>query len=211
MAKKPAYFDSQASAAAALKIDISRLRDAKRQGCGAFRSGRVYRAQLLAWFEEKRRCRGSSAAEEDDLQPQKSHWDRERARVDYERALFSLEVEKRKHVELAEICGAVGQMLAGFRTAINMLPGSAARWLIGLNDFHVIKNKLQSEVDGVLQSLGRCRYLEELAPAVIERVLKDRPKEYRDDVRKSVAAVFIEVGREALMELQIDVDEPPAE
>jgi hypothetical protein len=23
-------------------------------------------------------------------------------------------------------------MLAGFRTAINMLPGSAARWLIGL-------------------------------------------------------------------------------
>jgi len=49
-----AYFDSQASAAAALKIDISELRKAKREGCPAFRSGRVYRAELLRWLGEKR-------------------------------------------------------------------------------------------------------------------------------------------------------------
>jgi len=47
---EPAYFDSQASAAAALKIDIHRLREAKKEGCIAFRSGRVYRDELLAWF-----------------------------------------------------------------------------------------------------------------------------------------------------------------
>ncbi len=55
MPRKPAYFDSQASAAATLKIDISELREAKSEGCPAFRSGRVYTAPLLAWFAEKRR------------------------------------------------------------------------------------------------------------------------------------------------------------
>jgi hypothetical protein len=53
--KQPAYFDSQASAAAALGIDIDKIRQAKAAGCPAFRSGRVYRDDLLAWFEEKRR------------------------------------------------------------------------------------------------------------------------------------------------------------
>jgi len=52
MAKRPAYFDSQAQAAAILKIDISDLREAKAEGCPAFRSGRVYIAPLLAWFAE---------------------------------------------------------------------------------------------------------------------------------------------------------------
>ena len=54
MKNEVAYFDSQASAAAALKIDISELRKAKREGCPAFRSGRVYRVELLSWLEEKR-------------------------------------------------------------------------------------------------------------------------------------------------------------
>jgi hypothetical protein len=119
-------------------------------------------------------------------------------------------VAKRKYVQLDEICGAVGQMLAGFRTAINMLRGSAARWLVGLKDFHAIRSKLQSEIDGVLHSLGRCRYLEDLAPAVIDRLLKDRPRTYRDDVEKIVSQVFVELGRECFTELQIDFGEPPA-
>jgi hypothetical protein len=53
MPKQPAYFDSQASAAAALKIAIDELREAKREGCPAFRSGRVYRDELLSWLEER--------------------------------------------------------------------------------------------------------------------------------------------------------------
>jgi hypothetical protein len=61
MTKQPAYFDSQASAAAALKIDIYKLRDAKREGCPAFRSGRVYADDLLTWFENKRLRRKQAA------------------------------------------------------------------------------------------------------------------------------------------------------
>jgi hypothetical protein len=53
MPKQPAYFDSHASAAAALQIDIDDLRQAKREGCPAFRSGRVYRDELLSWLETR--------------------------------------------------------------------------------------------------------------------------------------------------------------
>lgn len=50
--KDPDYYDSQGSAAAALGLTVYDLRDAKAQGCKAFRSGRVYRLELLAWFEK---------------------------------------------------------------------------------------------------------------------------------------------------------------
>jgi hypothetical protein len=51
---EPAYYDSQASAAAALQLEVYTLRDAKRDGCPAFRSGRVYRGPLLEWFAAKK-------------------------------------------------------------------------------------------------------------------------------------------------------------
>jgi hypothetical protein len=86
-------------------------------------------------------------------------------------ALYRFEVEKEKYVELNEITIAVGQMLVGFRTAINMLPANAARWLVGLRDFHQIRDKLQSEVDAVLNSLGRCDYLKADTVAVIAKSL----------------------------------------
>ena len=69
--KKPkdiAYFDSQASAAAVLKISIDEIRCAKRAGCPAFRSGRVYEKPLLRWLAKnkskgmKRRPRGRAAS-----------------------------------------------------------------------------------------------------------------------------------------------------
>jgi len=53
MPKQPAYFDSQASAAAALRIDIYELREAKRQGCPAFRSGRIYGDEYLNWRQAR--------------------------------------------------------------------------------------------------------------------------------------------------------------
>jgi hypothetical protein len=207
---KPIYFENQKQCATALGLDVRELKEWKAENCPAFRYGRIHHADLLDWIEKRKNDR-PSVTEAGGSEPPKSHWDREKARVDYERALFSLELEKRKHVELDEICAAVGQMLAGFRTAINMLPGSAARWLIGLKDFHAIKSKLQSEVDAVLHSLGRCPYLEVLAPGVIYRLLKHRPKEYRDDVQKSVSEVFVELGRECFRELQIDLGESSTE
>ena len=184
--KLPAYFDSQRQAAAILKIDISELREAKAEGCPAFRSGRVYTAPLLAWFAEKHQRRAELAAaetgdgmmdqhlvgnSENDGELPKSHWDRKKARLDYERALYRFELEKEKYVELNEITIAVGQMLVGFRAAVNTLPANAARWLVGLRDFHQIRNKLQSEVDAVLSSLGRCDYLKTDTAEVIAKSL----------------------------------------
>jgi hypothetical protein len=101
--KLPPYLDSQAQAAATLKIDISDLREAKAEGCPAFRSGRVYTARLLAWLAEKRQRRAELAAvkktgdmldsgladgSETDGELPKSHWDRKKAQLDYERALY---------------------------------------------------------------------------------------------------------------------------
>lgn|GEM_PF-3261656 len=131
----------------------------------------------------------------------KAHWDRLRARVDYERAVYNFDLEQKKHVSIDEISAAVGQMLAGFRTALNMLPGSAARWLIGLRDFHAIKTKLQSEVDGVLQALGRCQYLENVTPAVVDRLFADRTPEFRGELTKCVDGIYRELGRLALQDL----------
>ena len=54
MPKEIEYFDSQASASASLGLNIYKIREAKTQGCSAFRSGRVYRAPLLEWFAKKR-------------------------------------------------------------------------------------------------------------------------------------------------------------
>ena len=54
MKADPEFYDSQAQAAAELRIALDILRDAKRNGCPAFRSGRVYRAPFLAWLAGKR-------------------------------------------------------------------------------------------------------------------------------------------------------------
>jgi hypothetical protein len=186
MTKLPTYFDSQRSAAATLGIDISELRQAKAEGCPAFRSGRVYTAPLLAWFAEKRRQRVAPAAtksvegipgpglingSEKNTEFPKSHWDRKKAQLDYERFLFRFEVEKEKYYEANELMLALGQMLVGFRTAVNMLPANAARWLIGLRDFHQIKDRLQSEVDAVLTSLNRGDYMKTEPGEVIAKAL----------------------------------------
>jgi len=134
-------------------------------------------------------------------EPTKADWDRERSRIDFQATLFRLEKERGRHVELAEICAAVGQMLAGFRTAVNMLPGSAARWLIGLKDFHSIKTRLQSEVDGVLQALGRHEYMYDLAPAVVEQAFPKETPEFREKLVEGLRQCFVVWGRTALSDL----------
>ena len=54
MPHEVAYFDSQASAAAVLKISIDEIRRAKREGCSAFRSGRIYKKPLLKWLAKNK-------------------------------------------------------------------------------------------------------------------------------------------------------------
>jgi hypothetical protein len=217
MPRNVAYFDNQGAAAAVLKLDVYELREAKAAGCPAFRSGRIYRDELLPWLVEwRRRQRAGQAtskstvgmidhdlgqqAREDNELP-RSHWDRKKARLDYERAVFRFDLEKEKYLETNEATVALGQMLVGFRTALNMLPANAARWLIGLRDFHQIKDKLQSEVDAVLGALGRCEYLEDTTPKVVAKLFSDRDTQFRDELVRACDQVFQEIGRESLSDL----------
>jgi hypothetical protein len=133
--------------------------------------------------------------------PTKAHWDRLRAKIGFEREVFAAEKDRLEHIEVAEISGAVGQMLAGFRTALNNLPASAARWVIGLRDFHQVKDKLQSEVDAVLQALGRCEYLENLVPIVVAKLYADRDEQFRGNLIECADGVLRELGRLALSDL----------
>lgn len=48
-----------------LGTDIDEIRAAKANGCPAFRSGRVYRKELLDWFEEKQRHKETAASNDD--------------------------------------------------------------------------------------------------------------------------------------------------
>lgn len=47
---EPEAFDTLRAACAGMQLPLAVLQLAKSQGCGAFRSGRVYRAPLLAWL-----------------------------------------------------------------------------------------------------------------------------------------------------------------
>jgi hypothetical protein len=62
MRRRPAYFDSQAQAAAIFNVDISELREAKARGCPAFRSGRVYQDELIRCLKEYRSSRSKADA-----------------------------------------------------------------------------------------------------------------------------------------------------
>ena len=76
MPKKTAYYDTQGSAAASEGIDIYKIREAKASGCKAFRSGRVYRDELLQWFQRERaRAREKQRdADSDDEMVSASDW-----------------------------------------------------------------------------------------------------------------------------------------
>ena len=50
-------------------------------------------------------------------------WKEDAAKVDYERTLFRFEVKKRKHVELDEICVAVGKCWPDFGPRSTCYPG----------------------------------------------------------------------------------------
>ncbi len=65
MPNNTAYFDSQASEAATLKIDIRDIREAKKAGCPAFRSGRVYEKPLLEWLARNKPKRKTDSAHDE--------------------------------------------------------------------------------------------------------------------------------------------------
>jgi hypothetical protein len=201
---KPTYFESIKQCAAMTSIPVHKLKQWKSEGAPCFRYSRIYHAELLDYIANKR---GPGA---EPTEPPASHWQREKAKVDYERAKFALELEQKKHVSLEEVTCAAGQMLVGLMSGLRMLPASAARWLVGLRDFHQIKAKLETELDSVLASLNRARYMEDVAPTVIEKLFSDRTAEFRNDLKTCFAQAFIELGREWFRELHVDLADTDA-
>lgn len=51
---KPTYFESQGQCSSILGIDERDLKEFKREGCPAFKHGRIYRAPLLEWIAAKK-------------------------------------------------------------------------------------------------------------------------------------------------------------
>src|SRR5947208_11349859 len=93
MPKRPAYFDSQAAAAAALNIEIDDIREAKREGCPAFRSGRVYGKELLSWLETRAlQNNGSTKLNGSGLEKGRSVIDRKSTRLNSSHQIISYAV-----------------------------------------------------------------------------------------------------------------------
>jgi hypothetical protein len=161
------------------------------------------RHSVSAWLQwMKLRNLADAPDEGDDAENTKAFWDRQRARLEFERTTFSFAVEKGEYLPLAEIEAAVGQLLAGFRTALNIFPSSAARWIVGLKDVHAIKSKLQSEVDSVLQSLGRVAHVDDVTPTVLAKLFPDRDVALsRNELVRACDQVFQEIGRQSLSDL----------
>jgi hypothetical protein len=206
---KPAYFENQKQCAAALGLDVRELREWKAENCPAFRFSRIYHAELLDWIKNKKKAvtRRASATKPEQNEPSRAHWDRERARVEYERVEFNLAVQQRKYLKRDEVLSALGQMLAAFTASCRDFPARTARWLVGLKDQHQIQNKLQSEMDAMLSMFNQGRFLDsDIIPAVVEKLFADRTPEFRADLSKSCWQVFIEIGRQCFEQLQIKVD-----
>ena len=102
---KPVYFENQKQCAAALGLDVRELREWKAENCPAFRFSRIYHAELLDWIKNKKKAvaRRASATEPEQNELSRAHWDRERARVEYERAEFNLGVQQKKYFARDEI------------------------------------------------------------------------------------------------------------
>ncbi len=176
----PPYFDSQASAASSLAINIDIIREAKRCGCKAFRSGRVYSKPLLEWYEAWRAARaGNAAAPRDNgagvpeqATPEtRSDVQLRREKLDCERANFEFDVRKKKYLLTDQVMIAQGEMLVGLMTAFRRFPTDAARWIVGLRDYWEIVGKLRDELNAVLNIVHKAEFVSEAAIAE----LVDRP------------------------------------
>lgn len=134
-------YDSIGACAAATGIPVSTIKHAKRQGCSAFRSSRVYLAPLLRWMFESP--------------------DRQRANYDQERAQHVLLQNAKLKVELrhlkrelipvdevthlgAELGAAIRKVVARLHRTAPSLEGQATP---------IIEARLKEEEDDILKQL----------------------------------------------------------
>ena len=150
--KERAFFDSQQQAAAILKVPIGLLRRAKREGCPAFRSGRVYVKPLKKWLSHPPRI-VKQPREESDREIKR---ELEKVRLDREAYEFAQKKERMLAVEqfelgLAKVRAAFNKELAAFGRRINDQSE-------GL-DFDQRAEMIDREVRTLKETLASCYYL----------------------------------------------------
>ena len=91
-----------------------------------------------------------------------TEWKQEKLRLECERLKLELAKAEGRLVEVAEMEGQLGVMLAAFRTSANNLPGRASQKLIGLKDYHDIEAILNAEIAVMLRTLEACPFLPEI-------------------------------------------------
>ena len=152
------YFDIQAQAASALGESLDTLREAKRQGCPAFRSGRVYRKELIGWLATHRQASG--------LADDPTRLRHRRLKVDTERAEWEFERQRDRHLPVSQFEKALAAMLTAFNTGLSNFAGRVNPRLQGL-DFDARTEVLEDEIDILRRSLAQCDYLEEEPKPII--------------------------------------------
>lgn len=115
--KAPASFDSQASAAASLRVELEEIRQAKRDGCAAFKSGRVYQKPLVAWLRKRGILQKSfsfSAPPIPQPRPDSEHppsyWKAKEAQLRCERLQIQVDKESGALVSVSDTNIILGQM-----------------------------------------------------------------------------------------------------
>jgi hypothetical protein len=180
------------------------------------------RHSVTAWFNfivEHGLARADEDVDPEDLPPERRtvrDWKQRREELLCAKLERDIAREDELLLIAAELEMAVGQLLSGLSTALNHLPGSAARFVTGLRDPHAVQAKLQVEVDAVLQRLYAARYIDQSIAEEIAALPDDAESAALCDkllftgadrgallglVERLTRAAFARLGRRALADI----------
>jgi hypothetical protein len=148
-----AFFDSQQQAAALLNVPIGLISQAKREGCLAFRSGRVYVEPIKEWLARARHAakRPREEDNEREIRLQQAQLRLEREAYEFAQTKERMLAVEQFELGLSKVRAAFEKELAAFGRRINDQSE-------GL-DFDQRAEMIDREVRTLKERLARCDYL----------------------------------------------------
>jgi hypothetical protein len=146
-----AFFDSQQQAAALLNVPIGLIRQAKREGCLAFRSGRVYVEPIKEWLARARHAAKRPRDNEREIRLQQAE-----LRLERERYEFAQKKDRMLPVEQFEL--GLAKTRAAFEKELTTFGRRLNQQCEGL-DFDDRAERIDREVRALRARLARCDYL----------------------------------------------------
>ena len=142
-----------------LGIPIEVIRQAKRDGCPAFRSGRVYIADLLPWLKshEYRWAAGEGQNGSSDAAKERSiRLQRDELRLERER--FEFEQLKNRMLPVSQFELALAKTITAFVRALDAFGPRINEKLEGL-DYNGRAEVIEQEIYLLRKTLAKCDYL----------------------------------------------------